>query len=317
MAVKRTLRQGTQGPDVAFMQMLLNTIPQTLLQRLIEDGVFGRKTRERVVEFQKNAKLITDGVIGPQSWAMLDQLTQFLLPPGKTPDTPDTPGTLGAWRSEPFREAVLRVALAEALPVSKVSDFLSLTPDQSPNDPTPLGKTPTKTPARWRFGWQRLKQYYDQTVIGIGVGSNYWRQTNEIKISGNLEIITHLNGVRGSNWRIPNIADPNKDGMQWCGIFATWCWIQAGVPTKWPFGGPPTGVKRRLHGHAYPAPKPGDILVQEGSRAHHCVLLPDDAGPGHYLVVNGNSTYQSVLIKPITRSSVVAVYSLENFAGKH
>ena len=215
MAVKRTLRQGTQGPDVAFMQMLLNTIPQTLLQRLIEDGVFGRKTLERVVEFRKNAKLVTDGVIGPQSWAMLDQLTQFLSPPSKTP------GTLGAWRSEPFREAVLRAALAEALLALKVSDFLPLTSNQSPNDPTPLGKTPTKTPARWRFGWQRLKQYYDQTVVGVGVGSNYWRQTNEIKISGNLEIITYLNGVRGSNWRIPNIADPSKGGMHWCGIFAT------------------------------------------------------------------------------------------------
>lgn len=310
MAVKRTLRQGTQGPDVAAMQMLLNTIPQTLLQRLIEDGVFGRKTLERVVEFQKNAKLVVDGVIGPQSWAMLDQLTQFLLPPGKTP------GALGAWRSEPFREAVLRAALAEALPVSKVSDFLSLAPDTSVIDPTPLGKTPTKSPTRWRFGWQRLKQYYDQTVVGVGVGSNFWRQTNEFKIAGNIEIITHLDGVRGNNWRIPNIADPNKGGMHWCGIFATWCWIQAGVPTKWPFGGPPLGVVKRAHNQEQNAPKPGDILVQGGSLVHHSLLLPDDAGPNHYLVVNGNSDFQSVLIKPITRTSVVAVYSLENFANK-
>ena len=83
MAVKRTLRQGTQGSDVAFMQMLLNTIPQTLLQRLIEDGVFGRRTLERVVEFQKGAKLVADGVIGSQSWAMLDQLTPFFAPTGQ------------------------------------------------------------------------------------------------------------------------------------------------------------------------------------------------------------------------------------------
>ena len=83
MPVKRTLRQGTEGPDVAFMQMLLNTIPQTLLQRLIEDGVFGRRTLERVVEFQKGAKLVADGVIGSQSWAMLDQLTPFFAPTGQ------------------------------------------------------------------------------------------------------------------------------------------------------------------------------------------------------------------------------------------
>ena len=147
------------------LQMLLNTIPQTRLQRLIEDGIFGRRTLERVVEFQKNAKLVADGVIGSQSWAMLDQSTQFLLPPGKTP------GTLGAWRSEPFREAVLRAALGETLPVCKVSDFLSQTPEQSVNAPPPLGKTPTKTPEGWRFGWQRLKQNYDPMVVGVG--SNY------------------------------------------------------------------------------------------------------------------------------------------------
>ena len=64
------------------------------------------------------------------------------------------------------------------------------------------------------------------------------------------------------------------------------------------------------------ASKPGDILVQGGSRVHHSLLLPDDAGPGNYLVVNGNSNFQSVLIAPITRKSVVAVYSLENFSGK-
>ena len=149
----------------------------------------------------------------------------------------------------------------------------------------------------------------------VGVGPNYWRQSNEIKFSGNIEIITHLNGVRGSNWRIPNIADPTKGGMHWCGIFATWCWIQAGVPTKWPFGGPPLGVIKRAHNQEHPSPKPGDILVQGGSVAHHSLLRQDFAGANNCLVVNGNSDFQSVLIKPISRKSVVAVYSIENFAG--
>ncbi len=309
MAAKRTLRQGTQGSDVAALQLLLNTIPQTLLQRLIEDGLFGRKTLERVIEFQKNAKLVVDGVVGPQSWAMLDKLTQFLLPPGKTP-----PGTLGAWHDEPFREAALKAALAETLPVSKVSDFLSVPTDPFVIDPLPIGKPTTRNPRIWRFGWQRLKQYYDEAVIGVN--PNFWRQTNEIKIDGTIEVITHLNGVRGNNWRIPNIADPNKGGMHWCGIFATWCWIQAGVPTKWPFGGPPVGVIKRRLNQEQPPPKPGDILVQGGNLVHHSLLLPDDAGPNHFLVINGNSDFQSVLIKPITRKSVVAYYSLENFANK-
>ena len=66
-----------------------------------------------------------------------------------------------------------------------------------------------------------------------------------------------------------------------------------------------------------PPPKPGDILVQGGNLVHHSLLLPDaTSNPGQFLVVNGNSDYQSVLIKPINRGSVVAYYSLENFAGK-
>ena len=301
---KRTLKQGAVGPDVAAMQLLLNTIPQTLLARLIEDGVFGRKTTARVIEFQKNAKLVVDGVIGPQSWAMLDDLTKFLLPPGTTP------GTLGSWRDEPFREAVLRVALGEALPVSNVSDFVPLPAVFDSNEPTALGKTPTKVPGSFRFGWPRLKQYYDEAVIGVN--ANFWRQTNEVKINGQVQIITNLNGVRGNNWRIPNPADPNKGGMHWCGIFATWCWIKGGVPTKWPFGGPPVGIRKRAFSMG-DSPKPGDMLVQGGSLVHHSLLLPDSVGNGDFLVVNGNSDGQSVLIKPIKRKSVVAVYSLEDF----
>jgi len=74
-------------------------------------------------------------------------------------------------------------------------------------------------------------------------------------------------------------------------------------------------VIKRAHSQEQAAPKPGDILVQGGSVAHHSLKLPDDAGANDYLVVNGNSSFQSVLIKPISRKSVVAVYRLENFAA--
>ena len=57
------------------------------------------------------------------------------------------------------------------------------------------------------------------------------------------------------------------------------------------------------------------MLVQGGNLVHHSLLLPDDVGPKHHLVINGNSDFQSILIKPILRSSVVKIYSLEDFAG--
>jgi peptidoglycan hydrolase-like protein with peptidoglycan-binding domain len=303
MPARPTIRQGSKGPDVALLQKMLNTIPQTLMQRLIEDGLFGRKTLERVVEFQRNAKLVADGVVGPQSWAMLDKLTQLFLPPGTT-----TPGKLGTWSDERYRQAVLTIALAEALPVSKVSDLLQLPVLSTADDPKPTGKTPTATPDAWRFGWPRLKQYYDEVS---GVNAGFWSQTGELKVKGKVEVVTNLNGVRGNNWRAPNPADPHRGGMHWCGIFAIWCWRQAGVRAQWRFGFDPTGVKKQGFSQSNPAPKPGDILVQGGSLVHHSLLLPDEAGPNHFLVINGNSDYQSVLIKPIARKSVVAFYGLD------
>ncbi len=307
MDIPKTLQQGSMGQDVEVLQQLLNILPNTLLDQLIEDGLFGRKTLLRVKEFQSNARLVVDGVVGPQSWAMLDSLTQALLPAGTTI------GTLGTWRNDPFREAVLKVALAEALPVSNITDSRIVAPDRSVIDPLPIGKAPTKAPSSWRFGWQRLKQYFDEALLGGG--PFYWSQTHDIKIDGTLETILFLNGVRGNNWRVPNIADPFHGGIHWCGIFATWCWIKAGVPTKWPPGGPPLGIKKRGANVELPPPKPGDILVQGGNLVHHSLLMPDDVGRDHYLVINGNSDFQSILIKPITRKSVVAIYSLEDFAG--
>lgn len=303
-----TLRFGSQGPETRTLQHLLNLIPNTLLPRLIEDGLFGRKTLERVREFQKNAKLVVDGVVGPQSWGMLDELTRFLLPlpPGTMP-----PGTLGAWRNEPFRETVIKIALAEALPVSKVTDFIPLPPvPPAVFEPGPVGPPPTRRPSSWRFGWQRLKQYFEESSTAYT--PLYWRQTGPIMMNNRREIIMNLDGVRGQNWRVPQY-DANLGGLQWCGMFATWCWIKAGVPTRWPPGGPPIGIKKRWVYDRPPPPKPGDMLVQRGQLSHHCLLLPDDVGPNLYLAVHGNSDYQSVSIKPIERTTVAAIYSLEDF----
>ncbi len=312
MAVNRTLRQGAQGPDVALLQKLLNTIPETLLKRLVEDGLFGKQTLMRVLEFQRNAKLVADGAIGPKSWAMLDELTKFLLPPGTIPGTvPGTTPAVDAWRSDPYREAVLKVALAEALPVSNVTDALQFPVPPNLVDLPPMGTPPTASPKAWRFGWQRLKQYYEECAIGVS--PNYWRQTGRLKIAGNIEIISYLDGVRGHDWRVP--AFSNTEGTQWCGIFATWCWLKAGVPTKWQFGVGPRGAKARGLGPGSAEPKPGDILVQSGGRVHHSLLLEPHDGKSFFTVVNGNSERQSIRITndTVSRSSVQYVYSLEDF----
>lgn len=53
------------GPQVAQVQGLLNLNPPSKLADLKADGIFGDRTRQRVVEFQGNVGLTKDGIVGP------------------------------------------------------------------------------------------------------------------------------------------------------------------------------------------------------------------------------------------------------------
>jgi peptidoglycan hydrolase-like protein with peptidoglycan-binding domain len=66
------LKQGSQGPDVRRLQEALNAIklppiPGLANQPLQVDGIFGPKTRGRVIQFQKTAGLDADGIVGPKT----------------------------------------------------------------------------------------------------------------------------------------------------------------------------------------------------------------------------------------------------------
>lgn len=56
------LRLGARGDDVAFLQQKLG---------ITADGDFGPKTLGAVVKFQQGKGLMTDGIVGPVSWAAL------------------------------------------------------------------------------------------------------------------------------------------------------------------------------------------------------------------------------------------------------
>lgn len=60
----QTLRQGNKGEQVKCLQNKLN---------ILSDGVFGRKTKQAVVVFQKNHDLKTDGVVGPLTRAVINK----------------------------------------------------------------------------------------------------------------------------------------------------------------------------------------------------------------------------------------------------
>ena len=59
----KTLRLGSTGEDVKFLQELLGG--------LTVDGIFGRLTQAAVVAYQAANGLVPDGIVGPLTWAKL------------------------------------------------------------------------------------------------------------------------------------------------------------------------------------------------------------------------------------------------------
>ncbi|WP_368294029.1 peptidoglycan-binding protein [Dehalobacter sp. TBBPA1] len=65
------LKVGSRGPEVATLQSILKELGYG---PGMADGVFGSKTREAVIAFQRDYRLIPDGVAGPQTFTALDQV---------------------------------------------------------------------------------------------------------------------------------------------------------------------------------------------------------------------------------------------------
>lgn len=63
--------QGSKGPDVKEIQAALNYHIRRPAMPLNPDGIFGPKTDDRVREFQKRAGLVVDGIVGPNTLAVL------------------------------------------------------------------------------------------------------------------------------------------------------------------------------------------------------------------------------------------------------
>lgn len=65
---RRTLRKGSKGEDVVYLQQLL-TAEGALIS---VDGIFGGDTLLAVKDFQASHGLTVDGVVGPLTWAALE-----------------------------------------------------------------------------------------------------------------------------------------------------------------------------------------------------------------------------------------------------
>ena len=74
----QVLRKGSRGPDVKKLQLLLNSSLKPV-PRIAVDGVFGRAPHEAVMRFQREHRLLPDGVVGGRTWESLGQRGTALL----------------------------------------------------------------------------------------------------------------------------------------------------------------------------------------------------------------------------------------------
>ena len=78
-----TLTLGSTGEDVKNLQTFLNAIVAN--NSLVVDGIFGNLTKEAVIAFQKDyGGLTADGIVGPQTWGVVDTIVRTTLYLGST-----------------------------------------------------------------------------------------------------------------------------------------------------------------------------------------------------------------------------------------
>ncbi len=66
-----TLRRGDRGEPVRALQQALNDVHDA---GLVADGIFGAATDLEVRQFQAANNLLADGIVGPKTWAKLEEL---------------------------------------------------------------------------------------------------------------------------------------------------------------------------------------------------------------------------------------------------
>ena len=77
---------GSSSADTRLVQQKLNSFPGSALPKLVEDGIFGPRTRARTMEFQRQRGLVPDGIVGSKTRAAL----------GMSPEVPAAPAAPAA-----------------------------------------------------------------------------------------------------------------------------------------------------------------------------------------------------------------------------
>jgi hypothetical protein len=196
----------------------------------------------------------------------------------------------------PVRQRIRDIALAES--DARHKPFGRVT-DQHP----PAGS--------YRYGWERLKEYFDTAMLTPPNWDDHTKHLFVLQIKGyppQEYQVSNLEGIQLPNRRVPqNPAGNDGLGIQWCGIFATWVLIQAGVPAKWK-------TKIGIRGGVTPdvtdrkGIQIGDVCVVHGETNHHLVAC--EINETQIMGVNGNSLYQSILYNPVNIRNISQYYRI-------
>lgn len=289
-----------RSADVKLVQRLLNAVPKARsgpLSPLDVDGYCGPITNGAIKRFQSGNGCYADGRIdvGGKTQQVLLQMLEALgvlaalLGGGSAPAPAPSGGGETDGSLSPLRAGIKKWALIGAngpygdvggsAPKGIVSDLDTTVETLS------WGGTRTI-----RRGWRNYKAFFDEAVAG-------WTE-------GHWSVKANIDGVKVPGKRIPQ---GGGDGVSWCGIFATWCWVKAGKQTEWMMGVGPT-MSQRVTGRD--GIQVGDICVQANAKVHHFVAI-DVSDPNVIIGVNGNSDWQSILVKPMARSTIAYHYRPE------
>ena len=193
-----TLRRGSKGPAVLLYQEYLHDIGYLETK---PDGHFGPITERAVIEFQRDANLTADGVIGPATWAVL-------LPPAKAvPPAKDT-----------FDKAIIEGARQTLMAPSFATWLVNIAKRD-------VGKV--ETPSNNQGAW--IKRYWPSTSYPEGYADRqpycaaalaFWLDAagDELAKASLLENLTGMNAEQFEKWR--------------CKSAGAWAWQAWGKKAK-------------------------------------------------------------------------------------
>jgi hypothetical protein len=270
--VRPLLKFGASGADVLLLQQALN-LDKSGLPQLVEDGLFGSKTRGRVLEFQGFHGLSKDGIVGPNTHGALEEFYKILQ---------------GFLQNQP--PAGLELQVRQRIIAAVQSQLMlfgwapGLTP--GPTNPRIAARFCADPATRLRQGGPALTAIFG--TAGAGASPTQRCMT----IDADVEKMDP--GTYQSQRK--TLVALGKDLPDWCGIFTVFVYKSAGVPIKDWVQNPYNPFVHDDFVQVNPNQlQPGDIGIVEpfpNRRNHHFIVISVN-GPA-IRSIDGNTDAESI-----------------------